>query len=67
MGNRLYLTISGTVFSLVALVHLVRIIEDWYVQVAHWSVPMAFSWGGFVITLTLALSAFNLLFRENIE
>ena len=64
MSSRAYIAISGTLFSLVALAHLVRVIENWIMQVAQWSVPMEVSWVAFVITFALALWAFNLLFRS---
>jgi len=64
MSNRQYLAVSGTIFSIVALAHLVRIIQNWSVQVDQWGVPMEVSWVGFAITLVLALWAFNLLFRS---
>jgi hypothetical protein len=60
MSNRVYLMVSGTVFLLVALVHLARVIEGWPVHVADWSVPVTVSWFGFVATSSLAVWAFSL-------
>ena len=61
MSNREYLAISGTLFTLVALGHLARVVNDWPVQVADWSVPVVVSWVGFVVPLALALWAFSLI------
>ena len=61
MSNREYLAISGTLFTLVALAHLARIINAWPIQVAEWSVSMVFSWVGFIVPLALAIWAFKLI------
>jgi hypothetical protein len=61
MGNREYLAFSGTLFSLVALAHLARVINGWPIQVADWSVPMVFSYVGFVVPMLLAVWAFRLV------
>ena len=61
MNNRAYLVISGTIFSLVALAHLARAVESWPVQIAGWTVPVAVSWLGFVVTSALAIWAFSLV------
>ena len=60
MSNREYLAISGTLFTLVALAHLARVINDWPVQVADWPVSMVFSWVGIFVPGALALWAFRL-------
>jgi hypothetical protein len=38
-----YLAVSGTVFGLIALLHLLRVVTGWHVTVAVYSVPLWFS------------------------
>jgi len=64
MKNRAYLFISGTLFLLVSMGHLLRAIKNWTFQVSQWSVPMEVSWVGFAITFALALWAFRLFFSS---
>lgn len=61
MSNRLYLVVSATLFVLVALAHLVRVMNGLPVQVGSYSVPMAMSWIGVVVPGFLAGSAIRLL------
>ena len=48
MGYKTYCTISGALFSLVALGHLLRIIGNLPVTVGTMSIPMYVSWGGLI-------------------
>lgn len=58
-----YFVVSGCLFTLVALVHLVRAIYGWPVVVADWEVPISVSWVAFVLTASLALWAVQLAGR----
>ena len=49
--NRPYLIISGSIFGLVALLHLLRVVYGWTVQVGAWVVPEAAS----VVTMIVAV------------
>ncbi len=60
MDNRMYLAVSGTLFTLVALAHLVRAIYNWPIQIAQWSMSVEVSWVAAVVTLALAIWAFRL-------
>jgi len=55
MGARPYLMLSGTLFGVVGLVHLVRIIQRWEFIVGPYQVPMWISGvaavGGFMLGL----------------
>lgn len=59
-GNKPFTVIAIVVFGLVAFVHLLRLLLDWYVVVAGVSIPMWVSVLGFVVTAGLA----TLLWRE---
>lgn len=60
MEHRKYCVVSGVLFSLVALVHLLRIVYGMSVQVDQFMVPMLVSWVGFIATGFLAVWAFRI-------
>ncbi len=60
MGYRQYCLVSGVLFALVALAHLLRIVNDIPVLVDDYDVPMLLSWIGFAVPAGLALWAFRL-------
>jgi hypothetical protein len=66
MNYRTYCVVSGALFSLVALAHLLRVIYGMSVQVDEFSIPMILSWVGFVIPACLAFWAFRIV-RESVE
>ena len=43
-----YHYIVGITFAAVAVVHLIRIINHWSVNIGPWDVPLSVSWVGFV-------------------
>ena len=56
-----YAIISASIFAIVAIVHLVRLIRGWKVQIGPRSIPMAASWVGLIISALLALWGFQQL------
>jgi len=46
MNSRAYLVISGIIFGIVAVFHLLRVIKGWPLALGPWSVPMYVSWLG---------------------
>lgn len=60
MTNKTYCTVSGVLFALVALAHLLRIVGGISIQVDDYAVPMLFSWIGFIVPAGLAAWAFRL-------
>jgi hypothetical protein len=58
---RAYLQISGTLFGVVALAHVLRVAEKWPIEVGGWFVPMWVSMVGFLLTGALAIWAFRAL------
>lgn len=60
MGGKKYCVVSGIVFSLVALAHLLRLIYGMSVQVDEYAVPMSVSWVGVIVTAALASWAFRI-------
>ena len=63
MTHKPYCAVSGTLFSLVALAHLMRLIYGWHIQVDDLTVPMWVSWVGFFVPALLAVWAFRVGFR----
>jgi len=60
MEHKNYCTISSVLFSLVALAHLLRIVNGMSIQVDEYAVPMFVSWVGLVIPASLAVWAFRI-------
>lgn len=54
-----YKAVSGSIFSIVAFAHLIRIINSWEVEVNGQALPMSISYLGFVMTTILAIWAFR--------
>jgi hypothetical protein len=64
MGLKNYCAVSGALFTLVALAHLLRILNDMPVQVDAYAVPMFVSWVGFVVPAGLAVWALRIYRAE---
>ena len=58
---RAYLQISGAVFGLMALLHIVRLLLDWPAQIAEWTVPLWVSWIAIPVAGALFVWAFRLV------
>lgn len=55
-----YCIVSGIFFTLVALLHLLRIIYAYPVTAGEYSVPMLASWVAMLVTACLAFWAFRI-------
>jgi hypothetical protein len=55
-----YLVVSGLIFGLVSIVHLVRAVNGWAFVVGPMELPNAVSWAAFVVTATLCYWAMRL-------
>jgi len=60
MNAKSYCTVSGLLFALVALAHLIRIVTGMSVQVDDYPVPMLVSWIALIVPAALAAWAFRL-------
>jgi hypothetical protein len=58
---RTYLQISGTLFGLIALGHLVRLFRHWPADLAGQMVPLWASWVGLIVAGGLSLWALRLM------
>jgi ABC-type lipoprotein release transport system permease subunit len=59
-----YLLISGIIFGLVAILHLVRLVRQLPAQLGSKVLPMWISWGGLVFATVLCVWAFVLFFHK---
>jgi len=53
-----YAVVSALIFALVAVGHLMRIVNGWTVRVGTYDVPMNASWAGLVGSALLAIWGF---------
>ena len=64
MSREGFLTVSGTIFGVIALLHLARLVAGWPAHIGTFEAPMWLSWVAVVVTGYLALSAFRLKGRR---
>ena len=60
MTEKLYLIISGVIFALIGLFHLLRIMFQWPAIVGAWTVPFTISLMAIIVTAVLTFWAFRL-------
>ena len=60
MSRKAYLLVAASIFSLVCLLHLARIVFGWSLVIGSWSVPMWLSWVGLIVAGALAYFGFSL-------
>ena len=63
MNPNAYYLISGTLFAVVALAHLLRLVFDWPILVDGTDIPLWVSWFGLAVPGALAVWAFSLCCR----
>ena len=59
MNTKSYCGVSAMLFSVVALVHMTRLISGWMIQVEDMAIPMLVSWIGMVGPGILAVWGFR--------
>ncbi len=64
MRHKTFLTVSGTIFGIMALLHLLRILSGWPARIGTYDVPMWPSWVAVVLAGYLTFSAFRLKGRR---
>ncbi len=60
MNQKTFSTVVGAIFSVIAILHLLRAVLGWNAVIGTFSVPMWFSWVAAVAAAFLAYSAFKL-------
>ena len=58
-----FLLIAGVIFGSVSIIHLVRALYAWGFVIGPMNLPIAVSWLGFIVTLSLSAWAFLLLLK----
>jgi hypothetical protein len=61
MNTKTYCVISGFIFLLVALAHLLRIYNGWEVNIGTEIIPLWVSWFGLIVPALLGIWAFMLV------
>jgi hypothetical protein len=65
MNPRVYLILTGCIFTVVGVGHLLRLLFAMPIEVGGWTLPMWISWLGFPAALALAVWAFRLARRAS--
>ena len=59
MNQKTFVATAGVVFSLVAVLHALRLLLKWDAVIGGWSVPMWLSWVALALAGYLAYTAFK--------
>jgi hypothetical protein len=61
--TKLYVAISAIIFAIVAIGHIVRLVQGWEVQIGGMGIGMPVSWVALVVSAVLAVWGGTLLRR----
>ncbi len=59
MNQKFYFLATAIIFSVIAVLHLARLVLDWNAVIAGWSVPMWLSWVAIVVSVVFAYYGFT--------
>lgn len=59
MSQKSFCLTAGVIFSLIALGHLLRLLQGWEVVLAGWPAPAWLSWAAVVVSGFLAYEGFR--------
>ena len=59
LNRKTYITVTATLFLVVAIMHLLRIIFGWQVEIGGLSIPFWVSWLGVLVAGALAYFGFT--------
>jgi len=60
MNQKSFARVAGMIFTLVAVLHLVRILLRWDAVIGGWDVPLWLSWVALALSSFLGYTAFKL-------
>lgn len=63
MSERNYLLISAIIFALFAVLHLIRVVTQWSIQIGIVTFPLWGSWLALIVGMMLSVWAFRLMFQ----
>ena len=64
MSQRSFSLVAGTIFTIIALIHLLRIIYGWDPVVQGWTVPKWMSWVALVVSGYLGYEGLRLAIKS---
>ena len=64
MDQKTFTIVTGAIFALVALLHVLRILMGWPAMIGGWTVPMWVSWIGLVVAGGLSYFGLSLAMRR---
>ncbi len=67
MESKNYCAVSGVLFALVSIAHLLRIVYGMSIQVDEYVVPMFVSWIGFILPAGLGFWAFRISLHSSTD
>ncbi len=59
LHQKTYFKTIGTIFTVIAGLHLLRILNAWPAQIGSFQIPMWFSWIAVIVTAWLAYQSFK--------
>lgn len=63
MDQRSYIILSGSIFGLIAVLHVLRLLSQWQVTIAGMTVPLWLSGMAAIVAGAMALAAFQIVRR----
>ncbi len=64
MDNKTYLLISGAIFGLVAVGHILRVMFNWSFAIGGWDAPISVSWVALFAAAAMCVWAIRLATKE---
>ena len=61
MNQKTYLSVSGVIFLIIAVLHVLRIAYGWEAMIGGWMMPIWLSWIALVVSGYLAWTARGLM------
>ena len=59
IDHKTYMRASTAIFGVVALFHLLRVINGWSIEIGGWMVPGLASWIALIVAGTLAYNGYK--------
>jgi uncharacterized membrane protein len=60
MEEKTYITIVSVIFSIIAILHLLRVFLSWLAEIGGWNIPFWLSWIAVIVSGYLAYEGFKL-------
>lgn len=60
MKQKTFLHVAGAIFSVIAVLHLLRLVFQWQTEIGGWTVPMWFSVVALLFAGYLGITAFRM-------